>query len=184
MNEQIIYVSRLLITVLIIELALLLPFGVASAESAKENGNTAMLPPPMQEDQLVLEHRLRTARRDIEAFYVFADNFRTNGELKTLAQMQSPVDDFLKKHVDNLLAQNVERSTLDTSRLTAEIMFIKTRLFICLNKREAARNTIIEMKKRFGAYPKISVELPGRKTTLDEGIRLLDEELTKTAKVR
>jgi len=35
------------------------------------------------------------------------------------------------------------------------------------------------MKKRFGSYQKISVELPGKTTTLDEGIRLLDEELAK-----
>lgn len=184
MNKQIIYVSRLQVTALVMGLALLLLFGVACAEDTKEGNNTAMLPPPMQEDQMVLKCRLQTARRDIEAFRVFAENFRNNGDLKTLAQLQRPVDDFLKKHVDNLLSQNVEQSTLDTSRLTAEIMFIKTRLFICLNKREAARNTIAEMKKRFGAYPKISVELPGRTTTLDEGIRLLDKELTDTAAVR
>jgi hypothetical protein len=184
MKKQIVYVSRLLVAALVMGLVLLLPFGVACAEDTREGNNPAMLPPPMQEDQMVLKCRLQTARKDIEAFRVFAENFRDNGDLKTLSQLQRPVDDFLKKHVDNLLAQNVDYSTLDTSRLTAEIMFIKARLFICLNKREAARNTIAEMKKRFGAYPKISVELPGRTTTLDEGIRLLDEELTSTAAVR
>jgi len=140
-----------------------------------------MVLPPPQEDQSVLNRRLQAAKRDIEAFRIFAENFRKDGDMKTLAQLQNPVDDFLKKHVDNLLAQGFEYSTLETTRLTAEIMFIKARLFMSLNREESARNTVAEMKKRFGSYQKISVELPGKTTTLDHGIRMLDEELAKTA---
>ena len=181
MNERTSYASRVRGAVLITGLALLLSFGVAYAESARERAEPAMLPPPSQEDQSVLKRRLQTAKRDIEAFRIFTENSRNNGDVKTLAQLQNPVDDFLKKHVDNLLAQGTEHSTLETTRLTAEIMFIKTRLFMGLNRRDAAQNTVADMKKRFGSYQKISVELPGKTTTLDEGIRLLDEELAKTA---
>jgi hypothetical protein len=179
MNERVRNMSRSRAAVFHLGLALLLSFGIAHAESAKDAVSSTLLPPPAQEDQSVLTRRLQTAKRDIETFRIFAENFRGNSDAKSLAQLQNPVDEFLKKHVDNLLAQGVENSTLETTRLTAEIMFIKTRLFLSLNRRDAARNTVDEMKKRFGSYQKISVDLPGKTTTLDEGIRLLDEELAK-----
>lgn len=183
MNEQVRHTSRTRAALFTLGLALLLSFGTAHGENAKDNVSSSLIPPPAQEDQSVLKRRLQTAKRDIETFRIFAENFRGNGDTKSLAQLQNPVDDFLKKHVDNLLAQVVENSTLETTRLTAEIMFIKTRLFLSLNRVDAARNTVDEMKKRFGSYQKISVDLPGKTTTLDEGIRLLDEELAKTATV-
>lgn len=181
MNERLRYAARVGVAVFTMGVALLLSCGVACAETGKGEKNPALLLPPAQEDQTVLTRRLQTAKRDIEAFRVFAENFRNNGNLKTLAQLQNPVDDFLKKHVDNLLAQSFQNSNLETTRLTAEIMFIKASLFLSLNRGDAARDTVAKMKQRFGSYQKISVELPGKTTTLDEGIRLLDEELAKTA---
>ena len=181
MNEWKSFALRARPAACMVGLTLLLSFGAAFGETAKENVTSSLLPPPAQEDQTVLKRRFQTAKKDIETFRIFAENFRSNGDTKTLAQMQTPVDDFLKKHVDNLLAQGVEKATLDTTRLTAEIMFIKTRLLICLNRADAARNTVADMKKRFGSYQKISVDLPGKTTTLDEGIRMLDEELAKTS---
>ena len=179
MNAQVRHTSRTWATVFHLGVALLLSFGTAHAESARDSVSSSLLPPPAQEDQSVLKRRLQTAKRDIETFRIFAENFRSNGDTKSLAQLQTPVDEFLKKHVDNLLALGAENSTLETTRLTAEIMFIKTRLFLSLNRVDTARNTADEMKKRFGSYQKISVDLPGKTTTLDEGIRLLDEELAK-----
>ena len=179
MYERIRYTSRAGTAVLLMGLALLLSAGIAQAETVRENVTSSLLPPPAQEDQSVLTRRLQTAKRDIETFRIFADNFRSNGDTKMLSQLQNPVDDFLKKHVDNLLAQGMDNATLDATRLTAEIMIIKTRLFISLNRGEAARNTLAEIKKRFGSNQKISVDLPGKTTTLDEGVRLLDEELAK-----
>lgn len=181
MNERVRHMSRSRAAVFLLGLALLLSFGIAHAESAKDALSSSLLPPPAQEDQTVLKRRLQTAKRDIENFRIFAENFRSNGDTKELAQLQNPVDEFLKKHVDNLLAQGVENSNLETTRLTAEIMFIKTRLLLSLNRGDAARSTVDEMKKRFGSYQKISVDLPGKTTTLDEGIRMLDEELAKTS---
>jgi hypothetical protein len=169
-------------TALIVQsMALLLFSGISFAESVDGNKSSSMLAPPAQEEQLVLKRRLLTAKKDLEAFRLFADNFRSNGDRKALAQLQQPVQDFLKKHVDNLLAQGAEHASLETTRLTAEIMFIKARLQMNLNQVPAARATVAEMKKRFGSFQKISVELPGKTTTLDEGIRLLDEELAKNA---
>ncbi|MRR59190.1 MAG: hypothetical protein EG824_13400 [Deltaproteobacteria bacterium] len=181
MNERIGFVSRTQAAVLTMALTLLISVGSALAEGPIESSNTAMLPPPAQEDQLILKRRLQAAKGDIEAFRVFAENFRKNGDMKTLAQLRSPVDDFLDKHVDNLLAQNTGHATLETTRLTAEIMFIKTRLFMSMDRNEDARNTVAEIKKRFGSYQEISVELPDKTTTLDEGIRQLDAELAKIA---
>ena len=179
MNKRIIHAAWVLATVYFVGAALLISCGTAYAEGAREGNAKALLLPPSQEDQSVLKRRLVSAKRDIEAFRVFAENFRDNGNTKTLAQLQNPVDDFLKKHVDNLLTQSIQHANLETTRLTAEIMFIKARLFICLNREDAAQQTVADMKKRFGSYQKISVELPGKTTTLDEGIRLLDEELAK-----
>jgi hypothetical protein len=182
MNERTIYTSWVRTAVFIIGLALPLCSGAAYAESAKGDYIPSLL--PAQEDQSTLIRRLRNVRRDIEAYQLFAENFHSTGDTKTLAQLQTPVDDFLMKHVDNLLAQDTENSTLETTRLSAEIMFIKTRLFMSLNREEAAKNTVADMKKRFGSYKKISVELPGKTTSLDEGIRLIDEELANTATLR
>ena len=179
MNERIIHAVWTRATVFFVGAALLMSCGAAYAEGAREGNAKALLLPPSQEDQSVLKRRLLSAKRDIEAFRVFAENFRDNGNLKTLTQLQNPVDDFLKKHVDNLLTQSIQHANLETTRLTAEIMFIKARLFICLNRDDAAQQTVADMKKRFGSYQKISVELPGKTTTLDEGIRLLDDELAK-----
>jgi hypothetical protein len=178
MNERIMHALRVKTAVFLMGLTLLLSCGAAQVAGARED-NQALLLPPSQEDQTMLNRRLQTAKRDIEAFRIFAENFRSNGDTKALAQLQYPVDDFLKKHVDNLLAQSLQHATLETTRLTAEIMFIKSRLFLCLNRGDAARKVVAEMKNRFGSYQKISVELPGKTTTLDEGIRLLDEELAK-----
>lgn len=180
MNARIKHALRTQAAVFLAGLTLLFSCGIAHAGNARED-NQALLLPPSQEDQAVLKRRLQTAKRDTEAFRIFAENFRSNGDTKALAQLQYPVDDFLKKHVDNLLTQSLQHATLETTRLTAEIMFIKARLFLNLNRGDAARKVVAEMKNRFGSYQKISVELPGKTTTLDEGIRLLDEELAKTA---
>ena len=179
MNKRKSFALRALPAVCILGLTLLQPFGAAFAEAAKENVTSSPLQTPAQEDQSVLERRLKTAKKDLETFRIFAENFHNSGDRKALAQLQAPVDDFLRKHVDNLLSQGMEHATLDTIRLTAEIMFIKTRLLISLNRGDAARNCVSDMKQRFGSYQKISVDLPGKTTTLNEGVRMLDEELAK-----
>lgn len=184
MKEWIGFISRTQAAVPAVVLSLLVICASALAQGPVDAGKTALIPPPAQEDQQILKRRLQAAKGDIESFRVFAENFRKNGDAKTLAQMQNPVDEFLKKHVDNLLAQNAGHSTLETARLTAEIMFIKTRLLMSMNRNDEARNTLAEMKKRFGSYQEISVELPDRTTTLDEGLRQLDAELAKTATVK
>ena len=173
--------SRVRTALIVQSMALLLFSGFSFAENIDGNKSASMLAPPAQEEQLVLKRRLLTAKKDLEAFRLFADNFRSNGDKKDLAQLQHPVEDFLKKHVDNLLSQGAEHASLETTRLTAEIMFIKARLQMDLNLGADARATVAEMKKRFGSYQKISVELPGKTTTLDEGVRMLDDELAKTA---
>ncbi len=184
MNESIGSISRTQAAGLTVVLTLLISFGSALAEGPVASSSTALLAPPAQEDQLILKRRLQTAKGDIESFSVFAENFRKNGDTETLAQLQVPVDDFLKKHVDNLLDQNADYSTLDTTRLTAEILFIKTRLFMSMNRKDDARKTLAEIKNRFGSYQEITVELPEKTTTLNEGIRQLDAELATTAKVQ
>lgn len=181
MNKRIGYGSMLQGAVITMGLALLLSCGFAYAEKEGEKYTPSLLMPPAEVDQSLLNRRLQIARKDIEAFQVFAENFRNNGDPKGLAQLQNPADDFLAKHLDNLFERETEHSPIEATRLTAEIMFIKARLFMALNRGKAARDTIAEMKKRFSAYQKISVELPGKTTTLDKGIRLLDEELAKTA---
>ncbi|MDD2320434.1 MAG: hypothetical protein PHO83_10310 [Geobacteraceae bacterium] len=184
MNESIGFILRTQAAILTAVLSLFVFFGSALADGPIASSNTALLPPPAQEDQLILKRRLQAAKGDIGSFLVFAENFRNNGETKTLNQLRNPVDDFLKKHVDNLLAQNEGYSTLETARLTAEIMFIKTRLYMSMDRNDDARKTLAEIKQRFGSYQEISVELPDKTTTLDEGLRQLDIELTKTAKVK
>lgn len=152
----------------------------ACAESAGESFTPSLLSTAGQEDQSVLNRRLQRAKKDLEVFLTFAEHFNKNGELKTVGQFQSPIDDYLKRHVDNLLVQARENSTLDVTRMSAEIMSTKTRLYLSLNRAGEARATLAEMKKRFAPYQKITVLLAGKTTTLDEAIRQIDEELAKT----
>ncbi|HEX9024474.1 MAG TPA: hypothetical protein VF799_11615 [Geobacteraceae bacterium] len=168
-------------SILLTGLALLALNGIANAEGTGEAFVPSLLSPSAQENQTALNRRLLTARKDLESFRSFAAHFRAGNDQKSLAQLQNPIDDYLKKHVDNLLAQEADNSTLESARLAAELFYAKGRLLISMNRPDSARNAIAEMKKRFSSYQKILVEISGKSTTLDEGIRLLNEELSKAA---
>jgi hypothetical protein len=158
---------------------------VSGAEKgSREILDSGLLSPPIKEDQEVLIRRLKTVKGDIEAFRSFAENFHNKGDAVYLKQLQKPVDDYLAKHVNNLIAQSSEYSTLEGTKLTAEIMCAKSRLLMSLNRKDSAKDVIADMKKRFAPYQKITVELPERSTTLDEAIKLLDEELAIAGSAR
>ncbi|HEX9080118.1 MAG TPA: hypothetical protein VF795_11045 [Desulfuromonadaceae bacterium] len=161
--------------------ALLISWGVSFAKEPGDTYVPSLLPPPAAVDQSLFNRRLRSARDDLEAFRVFADNFRTSGDTKALAQLQEPVDDFLKRHVDTLMAQDPEQANVEATRLKAEIMFVTARLFIGLNRREAAQAVIADMKRRFSEYRTMPLELPGARTTLDRAEEMLGQELAKAA---
>lgn len=160
---------------------LLLSLGsIACAESTGESFTPSLLSSSDQEEQPVLILRLQTVRKDLEVFRTVVDHFRKNGEIKTVGQFQIPIDDYLKRHVDNLLNQARENSTLEVIRPSAEIMVSKTRLYLGLNRAGDARATLTEMKKNFAPYQNITVQIAGKTTTLDEVFRQLDVEITKT----
>jgi hypothetical protein len=157
----------------------LLLLGSTLAASGGEpgiDGSQSLTSPPSREEQAMLVQRLQTARKDVEAFAVFAENFRRNGDQKSLAQLQKPVDDYLRMHLNSLLLTGAEQGTLETTRLAAEIMLARTMLYVGLGRREMARESIAETRKRFGAFQKISVEIAGRASTLDEMLRQLEKE--------
>jgi hypothetical protein len=157
---------------------LLLP-GTPAAATGEESGrdvSQSLTATPSPEEQSMLVMRLQIARKDLEAFTLFAENFRKNGDQKSLDQLQRPVDDFLRMHLNNLLLMGVEQGTLETARLAAEIMLARTMLFLSLGQKQMARESIAEIKNRFGSYQKISLEVGGRRSTLDEMIRRLDGE--------
>jgi hypothetical protein len=181
MKEHMKNTFRLQSAVLAMGMTLLLSYGASFAKEAGEEYVPSLLSPAATANQSLLNRRLRSARDDMEAFSVFAESFHKSGDAKALAQLQEPVDDFLKKHVDVILSQDAEQSNIETTRLTAEILFIKTRLFIGLNRRGAAQTTIADMKRRFSEYRKIMLELPGERTTLDRAMEMLDEELAHTS---
>ena len=176
-----IILSRLRNAILVAGLLTLIPMSEALAEDQGESFTPSLLSPPGQENVSALNLRLLTAKKDLDVFQTFAGHFASTGETKTAAQLQAPLDDYLKKHVDNLLAQSMDSPVLETIRLAAEVMFVKTRLFMILNREEDAKTTIADMKRRFAPYQKITVRIPGKTTTLDEVIRQIEEQLTKTA---
>lgn len=156
----------------------------ACAESAGESFTPSLLSTAGQEDQSVLNRRLQAVKKDLEVFWSFVEHFRNNGDMKTVGQFQEPINNYLKRHVDNLLVQARESSTHEVTRLSAEIMFAKTRLYLGLNSSEDARATLAEMKKRFAPYQKTTVLIAGKTTTLDQAIRQLDDELSKTTTIK
>jgi hypothetical protein len=171
--------SHLKIAVLVAALAALSPQSGLCADSTNDSFTPSLASPSVQEDTFVLNRRLLTAKKDLEQFLVFAEHFNANGDMKTVEQLQGPVDDFLKRHVNRLLQQGTGQPNLETTRLTAEIMFIKARLYMNINQVEAARTTVAEMKKNFGPYQKNMIDVSGKPTMLSEAIRQLDEELAK-----
>lgn len=173
--------SHARIALLIAGLVTLFPLSGACADSTNESFTPSLVSPSAQEDVSLLNRRLLAAKKDLEQYLVFAEYFAANGDTKTVEQLQGPLDGFLKRHVDHLLLQGTEQLNLETIRLSAEIMFMKTRLYANLNQGEAARTQVAEMRKRFGPYQKNTVHISGKSTTLGEAIRQLDEELTKTA---
>jgi len=175
---------RLRNVILMAGLMALIPLGGAYAEDQGESFTPSLLSPSAQEDVASLNVRLQTAKKDLDVFQTFAEHFGKTGETKTAAQLQGPLDNYLKRHVDNLLMQSMESPSIETIRLAAETTVAKTRLFITLNRGEDARAAVIDMKKRFAPYQKITVQVSGKTTTLDEVIRQLDEELTKTASTK
>lgn len=155
---------------------------IACAGNAADVADQNLLPVPTQETQSTLIHRLQVAKKDMEAFRLFTEHFRQANEKTELAQLGKPVDDFLKKHVDNLLVQASENWTLETARLSAEIMLLKAHLLLNVGHGDAVSEIIADLKKRYGAHQKISVEISGKATTLDEAIKLLEEDLAAAPK--
>lgn len=178
------FTSPVKTALLIIALATLFPLSGACADGPNENFTPSLASPAAQEDASILNRRLLAAKKDLEQYLVFAGYFAVNGDTRTVEQLHGPLDDFLKRHVDHLLAMGTEQVNLETTRLSAEVMFLKARLFASLNQDEEARATVADMKRRFGPYQKNTVHIPGKSTTLSEAIRQLDEELAQTASTK
>ena len=182
MNKLIVSYAK--IAVLVACLATLLPLSGACADSTNDSITPSLVSPADQEDTSVLNRRLLAVKKDLEQFLVFAEYFNSKSDTKTVEQLQVPVDDFLKRHVDRLLVQGIGQANLETTRLSAEIMFIKTRLFLNLNQVEAAKTSVAEMKRHFGLFQKNMVQVSGKPIMLSEAIRQLDEELAKPASTK
>ncbi len=179
MLKQASYTLNLLRALLLPALALLFLNGAFPAHGAGPKPPAAPAKAAM-ERQPSLKQRLLRAKGDLVDFRLFAEEFRQHGDSKGLEQLQNPVDDYLKKHVDNLLAQVALAGTPETTQLSAELMFLKARLFICLKQFDAAQSTVAEMKKRFAPQQKMALSA-SRTTTLDEGVKLLVSDLPPTA---
>lgn len=174
--------SNVSIALLLASLATLMALSTACAESPGDSFTPSLVPSTLAEDASVLNRRLLAAQKDLEQFLVFAEHFKSTGDTKTAEQLQAPLDSFLKRHVDHLLIKGTEQASLETTQLSAEIMLLKTRLFLSLNQVEAAKITVSEMKKRFGPYQKNMVQVAGKSTMLSEALRQLDEDLAMPAR--
>jgi len=174
----------MIVAVLAVCLTTLFPMAGACADSPNDSFTPSLVSPAVQDDAAVLNRRLLAAKNDLEQFLLFAEHFSSTGDTKTAGQLQGPLDDFLKRHVDPLLVQGAEQVGLDTTRLSAEILLIKARLFLNLNQPEATKATVADMKKRFGPYLKNTVQVSGRSAILGEAVRQLDEELATPARTK
>ncbi|TSK05204.1 MAG: hypothetical protein FPO08_17030 [Geobacter sp.] len=152
--------------------------------AAESQGVAAPVQEPTSEqaNDLGLELRLQTVKKDLLVFLNFAEHFIASGETKTAAQLQAPLDDYLRRHVDYLVTQAVDGSNIEMTQLSAEIALVKTRLLIVLNYRDDAGTVLGEMKRLYAPYQKMSVQIQGKTTTLDEAIRQLDSDLARIAK--
>ncbi|MBP1728847.1 MAG: hypothetical protein H6Q56_1220 [Deltaproteobacteria bacterium] len=166
--------------VLLTGMVTLLAQGEVFAERQGDSVTPSLQSPAGQANVSSLSLRLQAVKKDLEIYLTFAEHFNNSGETKTVAQLQAPLSDYLTRHVNNLLTQAAESSNVEAIRLAAEIMYIKTCLLMALNQSEEARAVIDDMKKVLASYQKITVQIPGKTTTLDEAILQLDNELTKT----
>lgn len=158
----------------------------ATAAFAAQPGANANLQQSAAEqtDESGLEPRLQTVKKDLLVFLNFAEHFIAGGETKTAAQLQAPLDDYLRRHADYLMTQAAESPNNGMTQLSAEITLIKLRLLIVLNYRDDANTVLADMKTLYAPYQKMSVQVFGRTTTLDEAIRQLDSDLARLAATR
>lgn len=181
MNNRII--TRITIMSLVVGLAMLYPIGVISAEVSTENFTPSLKATSHQEDDMRLNRRLKSAKKDLEVLPGFVEYFSDTGDTKALEQLQESLDIFLQKHVDNHLALCTEDSGIETIILSAEIMYLKARLFLILNREGDAKATVAEMKKRFASHQNVTVTIAGTATMLNEMILDLDEDLINNSSV-
>jgi hypothetical protein len=175
--------SLVKIAILVVGLSMFLSAGTTHAARQGEDSPSAK-PASQQTDDSRLNKRLLAAKKDLEVLPSFAEYFNDTGDSKALLQLQEPFELFLKKHVDKLVAQCTEDSSIDTIMLTAEVMYLKTRLFMTLGRDADARTSVAEMKSRFGSQQNLTVTVSGTTTTLNEMILELDEELENNAPTR
>lgn len=152
-----------------------------AAFAAQPGSNNLQQAAAEQSDESGLEPRLQTVKKDLLVFLNFAEHFIASGETKTAAQLQAPLDDYLRRHADYLMTQAAESSDNGMTQLSAEITLIKLRLLIVLNYRDDANTVLADMKRLYAPYQKMSVQVFGRTTTLDEAIRQLDGDLARLA---
>jgi hypothetical protein len=148
-----------------------------AADEPPENFTPSLKFTSHQEDDVRLSRRLKSAKKDLEVLPGFVEYFSDTGDTKALEQLQESLDIFLQKHVDIHLALCTEDSAIDTIMLSAEIMYLKARLFLILNREGDAKATVAEMKKRFASHQNITVTIAGKTTMLNEMILDLDEDL-------
>jgi hypothetical protein len=174
------FFSFVKIAILVVGLSALYPGGVTYAARQGDDSASAKTP-TQQTDESRLNKRLLATKKDLEVLPNFAEYFSDTGDTNALQQLQEPFDFFLKKHVDKLLAQCTEDSSIDTIILAAEVMYLKTRLFIVLGREADAKTSAAEIKSRFGTHQNLAVTVSGTTTTLSEMVSELEEELENSA---
>lgn len=182
MNTRLLSVVK--IAILVVGLSVFYPGGVAYAARSNDDSSASAKSPSQQTDDSRLNKRLLATKKDLEVLPSFAEYFNDTGDSKSLQQLQEPFDLFLSKHVDKLVAQCTEDSSIDTIMLTAEVMYLKTRLFLVLGRESDAKASVTEMKSRFASHQNLTVTVSGTTTTLNEMILELDEELENAAPAR
>jgi hypothetical protein len=168
-------------TVIVAATLALLPVGGAFADAPGGVNVPLQQAPTEQANESGLELRLQTVKKDLLIFLTFAEHFIRSGETKTAAQLQGPLDDYLRRHADYLVVRATESSNIEMIQLSAEVTLIKIRLLIALNYRDDANAVLAEMKRLFAPYQQMSVQILGKTTTLDEAIRLMDGDMARIA---
>jgi hypothetical protein len=118
---------------------------------------------------------LKTVKRDLEAFWLFARQMRIHNEINDLALLEEAAGEYLKESVDGVIQEEPEQTQPETIRLLAELHYLKAMLLYEFNNVSSACGALKDMKSRFSEHLEIKVD------NADSGQITLDNIIKKYA---
>jgi hypothetical protein len=120
---------------------------------------------------------LKTVKRDLEAFWLFARQMRIHNEMNDLALLEEAAGEYLEESVNGLIKEEPEQSYPETAQLLAELHYLKAMLLYEFNNVSRACSALNDMKSQFSQHLEIKVDnIDSGQITLERIIKKYDDK--------